>query len=167
MFQFPSCASYGYFTHPKITGHDSCWVSPFGHLRINAWLAASRSLSWPSPSFFAGMSQGIHLVPWVAYHLQKLIKSVTTLRDFFDSSPILWKPKKFTSFDTNETVRFVLALSLLLLLAIIYSAWFSLLVFSAEKSVLHIINSSLDLLFTSTCRFFTWCLLLLTNLKHS
>jgi hypothetical protein len=94
MFQFPPCASYGYFTHHKITGHDSCWVSPFGHLRINAWLAASRSLSWPSPSFFAGMSQGIHLVPWVAYHLQKLIKNVTTLRDFFDSSPILWKPKK-------------------------------------------------------------------------
>ena len=63
MFQFPPYASLDYFTHLGIRGCNSPGVSPFGYLRVNARLAAHRSLSWPTPSFFAGMSQGIHLVP--------------------------------------------------------------------------------------------------------
>jgi hypothetical protein len=47
MFQFPPYASHGYFTHHGITGCYSCGVSPFGHMRVNALLAAHRTLSWP------------------------------------------------------------------------------------------------------------------------
>ena len=47
MFQFPPYASHGYFTHHGITGFYSCGVSPFGHMRVNALLAAHRTLSWP------------------------------------------------------------------------------------------------------------------------
>jgi hypothetical protein len=68
MFQFPPCASLFYFTQIRIIGCYSYGVSPFGYVRVNALLAAHRTLSWPQPSFFASMSQGIHLVPWVAYH---------------------------------------------------------------------------------------------------
>lgn len=48
MFQFPAFASYGYFTHRRIPGHYSRWVSPFGHVRVIALLAAHRTLSWPN-----------------------------------------------------------------------------------------------------------------------
>jgi hypothetical protein len=63
MFQFPSYAPQGYFTHLEVLRRYSQGVSPFGHIRINACLAAPRTLSWPTPSFIASMSQGIHLVP--------------------------------------------------------------------------------------------------------
>jgi hypothetical protein len=63
MFQFPPCASQPYFTRIEIKRHYALWVFPFGHIRVNARLAAHRILSGPSPSFFASMSQGIHLVP--------------------------------------------------------------------------------------------------------
>ena len=63
MFQFPPSASLPYFTRIRIIGFYSYGVSPFGHVRVNALLAAHRTLSWPFPSFFASMSQGIHLVP--------------------------------------------------------------------------------------------------------
>ena len=43
------------------------WVSPFGHLRINAWLAAPRSFSQPPTSFLASRHLGIHHTPLVAY----------------------------------------------------------------------------------------------------
>ncbi len=38
-------------------------VSPFGHLRINACLPASRSLSQATASFFASRCQDIHRTP--------------------------------------------------------------------------------------------------------
>jgi hypothetical protein len=63
MFQFPPYASLPYFTWIEIVGCNSYGVSPFGHVRVNAYLAANRTLSWPYPSFIADMSQGIHLVP--------------------------------------------------------------------------------------------------------
>ena len=44
-------------------------VAPFGNVRVKACLAARRTLSWPTPSFFASMSQGIRLVPSVAYRI--------------------------------------------------------------------------------------------------
>ena len=67
MFQFPPFASQIYFTQLGIIGRYAYRVSPFRNFRVNARLAAHRNLSWPTPSFFASMSQGIHLVPWVAY----------------------------------------------------------------------------------------------------
>ena len=67
MFQFPPFAFQPYFTQIGIIGCDSHGVSPFGYTRVNAYLAAHRVLSRPNSSFIASMSQGIHLVPWVAY----------------------------------------------------------------------------------------------------
>ena len=49
-----------------MTGYDSCRVSPFGYLRINACLAAPRSFSQLTTSFFASRCQGIHRTPLVA-----------------------------------------------------------------------------------------------------
>lgn len=47
MFQFPPSASLGYFTHLMIVWCYSNRISPFGHTRVNALLAAHRALSWP------------------------------------------------------------------------------------------------------------------------
>ena len=49
-----------------LTGYNSCRVSPFGHLRIKACLAANRSLSQLTTSFIASRCQGIHRTPLVA-----------------------------------------------------------------------------------------------------
>ena len=44
------------------------WVSPFGHLRIKAWLTTPRSLWQPSASFIASWCQGIHQKPFSINH---------------------------------------------------------------------------------------------------
>src|SRR5262249_61544645 len=52
------------------SGYRRCsqrWVSPFGHLRINVWLATPRSFSQPPASFIASEHLGIHHTPLVAY----------------------------------------------------------------------------------------------------
>ena len=49
-----------------ILEHDLQWVSPFGNLRINACLAAPRSLSQLTTSFIAFLCLGIHRTPLVA-----------------------------------------------------------------------------------------------------
>ena len=51
---------------PGMTGHDPRRVSPFGHLRIKACLAAHRSLSQLATSFIAVLRQGIHRMLLVA-----------------------------------------------------------------------------------------------------
>ncbi len=43
----------------SVTGHNSSRVSPFGHLRINAWSAAPRSFSQLPTSFIDILRQGI------------------------------------------------------------------------------------------------------------
>ena len=50
--------------------HYLHWVSPFGDLRIIAWLAAPRSFSQLPASFFASYRLGIHRVPLVAWSLR-------------------------------------------------------------------------------------------------
>jgi hypothetical protein len=35
MFQFPPFASVCLWIQQRMTGHDACRVSPFGHLRID------------------------------------------------------------------------------------------------------------------------------------
>jgi hypothetical protein len=49
-----------------MTGHDPSRVSPFGHPRIKACLAAPRGLSQPATPFIASLRQGIHRLPLVA-----------------------------------------------------------------------------------------------------
>ena len=66
MFHFPAFASdKPQRAHPMIAHyHDR--VSPFGHPRIKACLAAPRGLSQLATSFIACSRQGIHRVPLVA-----------------------------------------------------------------------------------------------------
>lgn len=75
MFQFPSFASWSYFTQTRIMNISAHGVAPFGNVRVKACLAARRTLSWPTPSFVASMSLGIRLVPSVAYRIFLIIDS--------------------------------------------------------------------------------------------
>ena len=47
--------------HLRVTPHNWCWVSPFGHPRINALLATPRGITQPHTSFIGSACQGIHL----------------------------------------------------------------------------------------------------------
>ena len=66
MFQFPGLALSNLCIQLEVTGHDPSRVSPFGNLRIKACLAAPRSISQLSTSFFASWRQGIHRMPFSA-----------------------------------------------------------------------------------------------------
>ena len=67
MFHFPRFARPRLFVQRAVRRHYPPWVSPFGHLRIKAWLAAPRSLSQLPASFIASCRLGIHRVPFVAW----------------------------------------------------------------------------------------------------
>ena len=49
--------------HLRVTPHNRCWVSPFGHPRINAQLTTPRGLTQPFTSFIGSACQGIHHTP--------------------------------------------------------------------------------------------------------
>ena len=49
--------------HLRVTPHNRCWVSPFGHPRINALLATPRGITQPHTSFIGSACQGIHHTP--------------------------------------------------------------------------------------------------------
>ena len=63
MFHFPTLPPLALCVQARVTGHDSSRVSPFGHPRITARLAAPRGFSQPPTSFFGSWCQGIHRVP--------------------------------------------------------------------------------------------------------
>ena len=63
MFHF---GTSGPLTCARVPGFSSRGVSPFGHPRIEACLAATRGISQLAASFFASRSQGIHHPPLVA-----------------------------------------------------------------------------------------------------
>ena len=67
MFHFPTFPPHALCVQAWVTGHDSCWVSPFGNPRITAWLAAPRGLSQPPTSFIGSWCQGIHRVPLLTW----------------------------------------------------------------------------------------------------
>jgi hypothetical protein len=72
MFHFPEFASPCLLIQQGIMPHYQHGVSPFGHSRIIAWLAAPRDFSQPPTSFFASDCLGIHRVPFVAWSLPPL-----------------------------------------------------------------------------------------------
>jgi hypothetical protein len=51
MFHFPTFPPHALYIQARVTPHDWCGVSPFGHPRINARLAAPRGFSQPPTSF--------------------------------------------------------------------------------------------------------------------
>ena len=63
MFHFPSFPPHCLCVQQRVTAHDDCRVSPFGHPRIKARLTAPRGLSWPPTSFIGSWCQGIHRAP--------------------------------------------------------------------------------------------------------
>src|SRR5690606_16664031 len=63
MFHFPAFPPLALCVQARVTAHDDCRVSPFGHPRIKAWLTTPRALSWPPTSFIGSWCQGIHRAP--------------------------------------------------------------------------------------------------------
>ena len=51
MFHFPTFPPHTLCVQVRVTRHDSCWVSPFGHPRITAWLPTPQGLSQAPTSF--------------------------------------------------------------------------------------------------------------------
>ncbi len=71
MFHFPALPPHRLYIHRRVTRHHSCRVSPFGHPRIHARLAAPRGISQPPTSFIGSRCQGIHHAPLNTYKSQK------------------------------------------------------------------------------------------------
>ena len=68
MFHFPTFPPHTLYIQARVTRHDSCWVSPFGHPRITARLTAPRGLSQPPTSFIGSWCQGIHRTLFITYN---------------------------------------------------------------------------------------------------
>ena len=68
MFQFPRFPPLALCVQARVTPHDGCRVSPFGHPRIKAWSAAPRGFSQPPTSFIGIRRQGIHRWLFVAWN---------------------------------------------------------------------------------------------------
>jgi hypothetical protein len=67
MFQFPGFPPRALCIQARVTPHDGCRVSPFGHPRIKALSAAPRGFSQPDTSFIGARRQGIHRWLFVAW----------------------------------------------------------------------------------------------------
>ena len=67
MFHFPALPPNWLYIHQQVTRHHSRRVSPFGHPRIQARLAAPRGISQPPTSFIGSRCQGIHHAPLNTY----------------------------------------------------------------------------------------------------
>src|SRR5204862_2977507 len=81
MFQFPRFPPPALCVQTGVTPHDGCWVSPFGHPRIEAWSAAPRGFSQPPTSFFGFRRQGIHRWLFVAWRTKMLVLAMEFSRD--------------------------------------------------------------------------------------
>ena len=64
--------------HLRVTPHNRCWVSPFGHPRINALLATPRGITQPHTSFIGSACQGIHHTPVTKHTDTQTIKANNT-----------------------------------------------------------------------------------------
>ncbi len=67
MFQFGRFPPQALCVQTWVTGHDPGRVSPFGHPRITAFLAAPRGFSQPDASFIGSWRLGIHREPLVTW----------------------------------------------------------------------------------------------------
>ena len=63
MFHFPTFPPNRLYIQRPVPGHDSRWVSPFGHPRITGRLSPPRGLSQTPTSFVGSSCQGIHRTP--------------------------------------------------------------------------------------------------------
>ncbi len=74
MFHFPTFPPHTLYIQVRVTRHNSCGVTPFGHPRITARLTAPRGLSQPPTSFIGSWYQGIHHVLLKTYTQKPRIK---------------------------------------------------------------------------------------------
>ena len=88
MFQFPGLPLPALCVQTGVTRHDPRRVSPFGHPRINAWLAAPRGLSQPPTSFIGFWRLGIHRVPFVTWQLLKMLALAMQFSRFPARDPV-------------------------------------------------------------------------------
>ena len=77
MFHFPTSPPHRLCIHLQVTPHNWCWVSPFGHPRINALLATPRGITQPHTSFIGSACQGIHHTPVTKHTDTQTIKVQT------------------------------------------------------------------------------------------
>jgi len=82
MFHFPTFPPHTLYIQARVTGHDSSWVSPFGHPRINARLPTPQGLSQAPTSFIGSRCQGIHHVPLVACQTKTATKMLASTVQF-------------------------------------------------------------------------------------
>ena len=93
MFHFPRFARSLLCVQSDVRRHCPPWVSPFGHRRIIAWLAAPRRFSQLPTSFFASCRLGIHRVPFVAWSSLFFVQpSLAALEDQGPARPT--KPRR-------------------------------------------------------------------------
>ena len=64
MFQFSGLPLPLLCVHRGVTGLNSCWVAPFGYLRVSL-LATNRSFSLLATPFIGSKCQGIHRAPFL------------------------------------------------------------------------------------------------------
>jgi hypothetical protein len=67
MYQFERFPPQALCVQTWVTGHDPGRVSPFGHPRISALLAAPRGFSQPHASFIGSWRLGIHRGPLLTW----------------------------------------------------------------------------------------------------
>ena len=85
MFHFPAFPPHTLCIQMWVTRHNACWVSPFGHPRITARLAAPRGLSQPTTSFIGSWCQGIHRVLLHTY-IHKQLKMLASTVQFSNNT---------------------------------------------------------------------------------
>ena len=85
MFHFPAFPPHTLCIQMRVTRHHACWVSPFGHPRITARLAAPRGLSQPTTSFIGSWCQGIHRVLLHTY-IHKQLKMLASTVQFSNNT---------------------------------------------------------------------------------
>ena len=91
MFHFPTFPPHALYIQAWVTGHDSSWVSPFGHPRITVRLPTPRGLSQATTSFFGSWCLGIHRMHLKTCHkdilLKKMLASTVQFSSYGRSRP--------------------------------------------------------------------------------
>ena len=87
MFQFPRFPPLVLCVHTRVTPHDGCGVSPFGHPRIEARSAAPRGFSQPPTSFIGIRRQGIHRWLFIAWKSKRCSCSLSNSQGAGASQP--------------------------------------------------------------------------------
>lgn len=106
MFHFPAFPPHCLCVQQRVTAHDDCRVSPFGHPRITARLTAPRGLSRPPTSFIGSWCQGIHRAPLKTWP-QMLASTVQFSNNDQSSTTPAWTPahRGIIPSDTQQRAR--------------------------------------------------------------